>query len=118
MSDKTHWDEIYASRPSSSLSWHQQGGGLSLEGIRQMDLLPSAGIIDVGGGTSRLMDELLAAEYQDLTVLDLSRQALVVMPADRGALHLYRPGLRSGPATATDGSRPKAAGPERFTNDC
>jgi ubiquinone/menaquinone biosynthesis C-methylase UbiE len=57
------------------LSWHQQGGGLSLEWIRQMDLPPSAAIIDVGGGTSRLVDELLAAGYHDLTVLDLSRQA-------------------------------------------
>jgi SAM-dependent methyltransferase len=41
-----------------------------------MDLPLSAAIIDVGGGTSRLVDELLTAGYQDLTVLDLSRQAL------------------------------------------
>nr|WP_240545061.1 class I SAM-dependent methyltransferase [Ectothiorhodospira shaposhnikovii] len=41
-----------------------------------MNLPSSAGIIDVGGGTSRLVDELLAAGYDDLTVLDLSRQAL------------------------------------------
>ena len=41
-----------------------------------MDLPPSAAIIDVGGGTSRLVDELLTAGYEDLTVLDLSREAL------------------------------------------
>lgn len=76
MPDKAHWDEIYASRPDDSLSWYQQGGGLSLEWIRQIGLSPSAGIIDVGGGTSRLVDELLTAGYDDLTVLDLSRQAL------------------------------------------
>ena len=76
MSDRAHWDGVYASRPSDSLSWHQQGGGLSLEWIRQMDLPLSSAIIDVGGGTSRLVDELLAAGYQDLTVLDLSREAL------------------------------------------
>ncbi len=76
MTDRAHWDEVYASRPSDTLSWYQQGGGLSLEWIREIGLLPSAGIIDVGGGTSRLVDELLTAGYDDLTVLDLSRQAL------------------------------------------
>jgi SAM-dependent methyltransferase len=76
MTDRAHWDEVYASRPSDSLSWYQQGGGLSLEWIREIGLSPSAGIIDVGGGTSRLVDELLTAGYDDLTVLDLSRQAL------------------------------------------
>ena len=76
MPDKAHWDEVYASRPDDSVSWYQQGGGLSLEWIGKMGLSPSAGIIDVGGGTSRLVDELLTAGYDDLTVLDLSRQAL------------------------------------------
>ena len=76
MPDRAYWDDVYVSRPGDSLSWHQQNGGLSLEWIRQMDLSPSAAIIDVGGGTSRLTDELLAAGYHDLTVLDLSPQAL------------------------------------------
>jgi SAM-dependent methyltransferase len=76
MSDRTHWEEVYAARSSDSLSWYQQGGGLSLEWIRQLDLPPSAAVIDVGGGTSQLVDELLAAGYHDLTVLDLSPQAL------------------------------------------
>jgi len=76
MPDRAHWDGVYASRPSDSLSWYQQGGGLSLEWIREIGLSPSAGIIDVGGGSSRLVDELLTAGYDDLTVLDLSRQAL------------------------------------------
>ncbi|MFP4161621.1 MAG: class I SAM-dependent methyltransferase [Ectothiorhodospira sp.] len=76
MPDRAHWDEVYASRPSESLSWFQQGGGLSLDWIRQLNLPPSAGIIDVGGGTSLLVDELLAAGHDDLTVLDLSCQAL------------------------------------------
>jgi len=76
MTDRAHWDGVYASRPSDTLSWYQQGGGLSLEWIREIGLSPSAGIIDVGGGSSRLVDELLTAGYDDLTVLDLSRQAL------------------------------------------
>ncbi|MGM0677890.1 MAG: class I SAM-dependent methyltransferase [Pseudomonadota bacterium] len=76
MPDRAHWDEVYATRTSDSLSWYQQGGGVSLDWIRQLNLPSSAGIIDVGGGTSRLVDELLAAGYDDLTVLDLSRQAL------------------------------------------
>lgn len=76
MPDQAHWDNVYASRPGNSLSWYQQRGGLSLEWIRQMDLPVSAAIIDVGGGTSRLVDDLVTAGYRDLTVLDLSRQAL------------------------------------------
>ncbi|TVP93714.1 MAG: class I SAM-dependent methyltransferase [Thioalkalivibrio sp.] len=76
MTDRAHWDDVYASRPSDSLSWYQQGGGLSLEWILETGLSPSAGIIDVGGGASRLVDGLLTAGYEDLTVLDLSREAL------------------------------------------
>ncbi|WP_240480981.1 class I SAM-dependent methyltransferase [Ectothiorhodospira sp. BSL-9] len=55
-----------------------------MDWIRQLNLPPSASIIDVGGGTSRLVDELLAAGHDDLTVLDLSQQALETSRARLG----------------------------------
>jgi SAM-dependent methyltransferase len=40
--------------------------------------VPSTPIIDIGGGTSRLVDSLLAQGYRDVTVLDLSSAALAM----------------------------------------
>jgi trans-aconitate methyltransferase len=37
---------------------------------------PTSGIIDIGGGASRLVDSLLAKGFQNITVLDLSAAAL------------------------------------------
>ncbi|SIT65919.1 Methyltransferase domain-containing protein [Ectothiorhodosinus mongolicus] len=74
--DKAHWETVYGTRPGESLSWYQQGGGLSLEWIQGLALPSEAGIIDVGGGMSTLIDELVAAGFTDLTVLDISEQAL------------------------------------------
>ncbi|MEK2633054.1 class I SAM-dependent methyltransferase [Pseudomonas aeruginosa] len=46
--------------------------------IRQTGIAADAAIIDVGGGASTLVDDLLAAHYSDLTVLDISAAALDV----------------------------------------
>lgn len=77
MSDrKKHWDQLYAGKTPQEVSWYQQTPGLSLQLIEGMHLSGEARIIDVGGGSSTLVDGLLAAGYQNLAVLDISRQAL------------------------------------------
>ncbi|HAH66442.1 MAG TPA: SAM-dependent methyltransferase, partial [Rhizobiales bacterium] len=76
MNRKSHWESVYANRASSALSWHQQHPRRSLDLIKGTGLPKDARIIDVGGGDSSLVDDLISEGYRDITVLDLSRAAL------------------------------------------
>lgn len=58
------------------MSWYQARPETSLGLISRAQKGPKASIIDVGGGASRLVDLLLGAGYERLTVLDLSSVAL------------------------------------------
>jgi ubiquinone/menaquinone biosynthesis C-methylase UbiE len=76
MNRKAHWESVYANSASSTLSWHQQHPRRSLDLINRTALPKDARIIDVGGGDSSLVDDLISEGYRDITVLDLSRAAL------------------------------------------
>jgi 2-polyprenyl-3-methyl-5-hydroxy-6-metoxy-1,4-benzoquinol methylase len=79
MSDaKRHWETVYSSKPPSALSWYMPHMRLSLELIRRSGVTPHDFIIDVGGGESTLVDDLLDLGFQNITVLDVSSQALDV----------------------------------------
>lgn len=73
---RSHWDSTYSSKAETAVSWFQPGQSLSFELIRAATPTREASIIDIGGGASRLTDDLLAAGYGDLTVLDISEVAL------------------------------------------
>lgn len=76
MQPKQHWENVYATRATDSVSWFQPHAELSLGLIHATGVGKDAAIIDVGGGASTLVDDLLAEGYTDLTVLDLSASAL------------------------------------------
>jgi ubiquinone/menaquinone biosynthesis C-methylase UbiE len=78
MGRKDHWEQIYSTRASDAVSWFQRRADCSLRLIRATGAGPEAAIIDVGGGASVLVDDLLAEGYRHLTVLDLSGAALAV----------------------------------------
>lgn len=71
-----HWQEVYASKAPEQTSWYRPHLDLSLELVDGLGLAPLAPVIDVGGGRSSLVDDLLERGYRDLTVLDLSQEAL------------------------------------------
>jgi 2-polyprenyl-3-methyl-5-hydroxy-6-metoxy-1,4-benzoquinol methylase len=73
---RSHWDGAWTRRAASSQSWYQAEPALSFELIRRAAPEMQAAIIDVGGGASVLVDRLLDAGYQDVTVLDVSDVAL------------------------------------------
>lgn len=75
MSTSTHWDAVYRSKDLTAVSWHQQRPAVSLRLVTAA-AGTSAAVIDVGAGASTLVDELLAAGYLDVTVLDVSAEAL------------------------------------------
>lgn len=76
MQPKQHWEEVYTTKSTDSVSWFQPHADLSMNLIRATGMGKDAGIIDVGGGASTLVDDLLANGYSDLTVLDLSAHAM------------------------------------------
>ncbi len=72
----THWDGAYA-RGEQTLSWYAPNAAVSLRLITAANVATSAAVIDIGGGTSRLVDALIELGFEDLSVLDVSDAALV-----------------------------------------
>jgi ubiquinone/menaquinone biosynthesis C-methylase UbiE len=75
---KEHWEAVYAAKAEDQVSWFQENPRLSIELIERAGVGRDGAILDVGGGASRLVDELLTRGHADLTVLDLSAEALEV----------------------------------------
>jgi SAM-dependent methyltransferase len=74
--DPAHWDDRYRSVGSEAVSWYEGRPTASLETLAAIGVASAHSVIDVGGGASTLVDELLAAGHRDLTVLDLSAVAI------------------------------------------
>ncbi|WP_439537399.1 class I SAM-dependent methyltransferase [Methyloversatilis sp.] len=81
---KHHWEDVYAHKAPDSVSWFQPHAQHSLDLITRAGLGREGGIIDVGGGASTLVDDLLARGHTDLSVLDLSAAALQAAQARLG----------------------------------
>ena len=76
MDSKEHWETVYRSKASVAVSWYRPHLDTSLRLIGEAAPDRNAAIIDVGGGESTLVDDLLQRGYGDLTVLDMSAVAL------------------------------------------
>ena len=84
MDSKHHWESLWAGRSTTSVGWYQPQASLSLAMISAAADRDTP-IIDVGGGASVLVDDLLAAGYENVTVLDLSAAALAASRARLGS---------------------------------
>jgi len=73
---KTHWEKIYQTLLPTEVSWYQERPDRSLRLINTTGITPQDPLLDVGGGTSVLVDYLLDAGFSQLSVLDLSAVAL------------------------------------------
>src|SRR6202034_2693232 len=76
MNLKTHWDTIYDKKAADAVSWYRPHLETSLELIERAAPEFSASIIDIGGGESTLVDDLLARGYRNISVLDISHTAV------------------------------------------
>ena len=76
MNVETHWEKIYRENAPNAVSWYRPHLEKSRELIERVAPARSASIIDVGGGESTLVDDLLADGYQNVTVLDVSQAAI------------------------------------------
>jgi 2-polyprenyl-3-methyl-5-hydroxy-6-metoxy-1,4-benzoquinol methylase len=85
-SAKEHWEKVYLTKQAHAVSWFQEHATRSMEIIRSVGATSEARIIDVGGGASTLVDDLLTNGFENLTVLDLSASALEVARNRLGTL--------------------------------
>lgn len=83
-SRQAHWEGVYTKKGENEVSWYQESPVPSLELISQVSPAPTSAIIDIGGGASRLVDNLIDQGFTDVTVLDLSEAALGAAKARLG----------------------------------
>jgi SAM-dependent methyltransferase len=76
MTRQEHWEAVYTEKSDQEVSWHQADPWLSTQLITEACNDRTARIIDVGGGSSRLVEQLLDAGFNHLAVLDISRAAV------------------------------------------
>ena len=76
ISKKDHWENIYDSKALNEVSWYQPIPKTSLNFIESCSLQRNSPIIDVGGGDSFLSEYLLKRDYEDISVLDISSNAI------------------------------------------
>lgn len=85
---QAHWEGVYTKKGENEVSWFQENPAPSLELIAQVGATSASAIIDIGGGASRLVDNLVERGFENVTVLDLSEAALEAAKArlrDRAA---------------------------------
>ena len=85
MNPQTHWEKIYREKAPDAVSWYRRHLETSLELIERAATGRRVSIIDVGGGESTLVDDLLARQFEDITVLDVSQTAIDVTKKRLGA---------------------------------
>lgn len=72
-----HWENLYRTKSANQTSWYQPHLQMSLDWIAEAAADRSSSIIDVGGGESTLVDDLLTEGYRNITALDLSETAIM-----------------------------------------
>lgn len=71
-----HWEKIFTRKSPAEVSWYTPRLDISLQFIQKAGVAKTASIIDIGGGDSSLVDDLLNAGYTNIAVLDISAAAL------------------------------------------
>ena len=76
MDARAHWEKVHATKAPEKVSWYRPHLETSLALIERAAGGRSASVIDVGGGASTLVDDLLLRGYENITVLDISQAAI------------------------------------------
>lgn len=71
-----HWDKVYRDKADEQTSWHQEQPHDALDALDSLGAASDASVIDVGGGTARLVDALLERGHRNVCVLDVAGAAL------------------------------------------
>ena len=76
MSSKSHWEKIYKEKSPQEVSWTQETPTTSIEFFNDFKIQKDDPIIDVGGGESKFVDYLIDNGYKNISVLDISENAI------------------------------------------
>lgn len=71
-----HWNSVYGTKAETDVSWFEAEPELSLDLIRRADVSSDDAIIDIGSGLSQMADALCEVGHTDVTVLDISEEAI------------------------------------------
>ncbi len=76
MQTSDHWEDVYRKKRFDAVSWYAPHLAESLRLIEQLCPDRAASIVDIGGGESTLVDDLLERSYRNVSVLDISATAI------------------------------------------
>jgi len=76
MSEAVKWESVHTSREMDAVSWWQEAHTVWDDFIRDLHLVPEAPIVDIGAGSSMMVDTLLSLGFCNLTAVDISISAL------------------------------------------
>jgi SAM-dependent methyltransferase len=85
MDPRSHWEKVYRTKQPTEVSWYRPHLEVSLQLIEEAAPDRDAQVIDVGGGESTFVDDLVARGYRNLDVLDVSATAIDVARERLGA---------------------------------
>jgi len=73
---REHWESVYRTKAANTVSWYRPHLEVSLAMIKWLAGSKRAAILDIGGGASTLVDDLVAEGFTDVTVLDIAEPAI------------------------------------------
>lgn len=85
MTRRDHWQSVYTSKAPDAVSWYRPHLERSLVWLDAMQLARGARLVDIGGGASTWVDDVLARGFESVTVLDIADAALAHPRARLGA---------------------------------
>ena len=71
-----YWEGIYEKKSYPQTGWFQAKATTSMNFIESYQLKSDAKIIDIGGGDSTFVDQLLEKGFSDITILDISKNSI------------------------------------------
>lgn len=84
MPDNQHWAEVYRTKAPDAVSWYQPRPEPTLRALERLHVRETTSLIDIGGGASTLVDNLIECGWSDVTVLDIAAPALEIAKARLG----------------------------------
>ena len=76
MDAQAHWERVYSTKAPTEVSWFRPHLETSIALIKRVADERSASVIDVGGGESTLVDDLIACGYRNVTIMDIVETAI------------------------------------------
>lgn len=73
---KQHWENVFATKKETEVSWYQEKPETSLQFFERNNIPKTAKILEIGGGDSYLIDNLLEQGFESITLLDISENAI------------------------------------------